>query len=263
MQLPNITSRQDDIIDLIYRFRFLNRSQIQQLMHHKHHRTIHLWLNDLVTKGYLSRIYSRTFPDNTKPAVYYLAKNGIAHLRTPWRQPAHTLYREAQRSEAFIQRCLLLADIALELREAATDHHQTKILTKTDYRGFSSVSILKGVDPDALITERTKDNVEIAGFLLLLEDDVQIRLRRRVKKLLTVYDQNEWQYTTAKPFPTPFIVCPNWRVLTYLAKYIRATMRRLEITGLELQITTREELKEYGFTGDIWDTIRDASKQGR
>ena len=40
MKLPKITTKQEEILALLYRYRFLNRIQIQTLMHHKDHKTI-------------------------------------------------------------------------------------------------------------------------------------------------------------------------------------------------------------------------------
>ena len=48
---PNqsITPKQQTILRLLYRFRFLNRLHIQQYLSHTNHKRIILWLNDLTT----------------------------------------------------------------------------------------------------------------------------------------------------------------------------------------------------------------------
>jgi hypothetical protein len=66
---------------LLYRYRFLNRIQIQAFLKHKDPKTINLWLKDLRAKGYLEWIYSTHFAEKTKPAIYYLGLNGIRYLR--------------------------------------------------------------------------------------------------------------------------------------------------------------------------------------
>ena len=80
-ELAKITKKQQVILKLLYRFRFLNRIQIQALMRHKDPKTINLWLRDLRAKGYVEWIYSTHFAEKTKPAVYYLGLNGVRCLR--------------------------------------------------------------------------------------------------------------------------------------------------------------------------------------
>ena len=71
-ELPKLTKKQQEILRLLYNFRFLNRIQIQALLKHKDPKTINLWLRDLRAKGYVEWIYSTHFAEKTKPAIYYL-----------------------------------------------------------------------------------------------------------------------------------------------------------------------------------------------
>ena len=70
--INNITKKQLEIITLLYRFRFLNRLQIQKLLNQKQKNRINYWLKDLYDKKIIGRNYSKKFGDNIKPAVYYL-----------------------------------------------------------------------------------------------------------------------------------------------------------------------------------------------
>jgi hypothetical protein len=58
MKLPRLTNKQQEIVELLYVYRFLNRVQIQQLMGHKDKKTINVWLRDLKIKQYITWIYS-------------------------------------------------------------------------------------------------------------------------------------------------------------------------------------------------------------
>jgi len=82
MKLPKITTKQGAILELLYRYRFLNRIQIQALMRHKNYKTINEWLKDLREKQYVTWIYSDHFLERTKPAIYYLNSNGNRYLKT-------------------------------------------------------------------------------------------------------------------------------------------------------------------------------------
>ena len=50
-ELQQITRRQEEILTLIYRFRFINRIQLQRYFNHKDARRINTWLRDLVKKS--------------------------------------------------------------------------------------------------------------------------------------------------------------------------------------------------------------------
>lgn len=259
MQLPDITNRQSDIMDLIYRFRFLHRGQIQHFLNHKYHRTILLWLNDLVTKGYLNRIYSRTFPDNTKPAVYYLGTAGLRYLRSKGKDVPHTLYREAERTASFRERCLLLADIAVEFEYESMSTRTLELVTRPLFDESGVGHFLAELKPDAFVTTITvaKRQRHIQHSLLLLfEDDLLLRLRLRIKQYLIFCDQFSWQAELSEPFPTILIVAPNPRVRNYLAKYIRKIVKEREIGDVEVELTLRDELQHYGFLSHIWERMR-------
>ena len=79
MLLPTITNKQKEILLLLYRFRFLNRIQIQTLLNNKDYKNINLWLKDLTTKNYTGKIFERT-PGINKPAIY-LRFREAEHLR--------------------------------------------------------------------------------------------------------------------------------------------------------------------------------------
>ena len=116
MQHTHITNKQKEILLLLYRFRFLNRLHIQTLLNHKTPITINNWLKDLTEKEYITRIFKRSWTENSVPAKYYIAKHGIRFLKMqPDCKPEYLkkLYREKDRSQQFIDRCLFIADIYL------------------------------------------------------------------------------------------------------------------------------------------------------
>src|ERR1035437_6375942 len=104
MKLPNITKKQQDIIKLIYSYRYLDRIQIQLAMNHKDKRRIIAWLKDMREKHYVEWIYSTNFVEKTKPAIYYLDINGIRYLKSLDLYPIEELrkrYKDASRSRTF------------------------------------------------------------------------------------------------------------------------------------------------------------------
>ena len=81
MTIPYITPKQQEIPKLIYKFRFLDRTQIQSLLNHHYHKRIIDWLNDLSEKEYLENLpKDNTFEQRSKPTIYRIGINGIRFL---------------------------------------------------------------------------------------------------------------------------------------------------------------------------------------
>lgn len=84
MTLTKITKKQQSTLTILYQFRFLNRIQIQKLLHHKYHKRIIDWLNDLTENEYIGKKYKmspdrlldqgttyvRFFKGRTLPMIY-------------------------------------------------------------------------------------------------------------------------------------------------------------------------------------------------
>ena len=134
MSLPKITKKQQEILILLHQFRFLNRVQIQALLKHKNKKTINLWLPDLTNKQYIGRIYSNRIPEKMKPAVYYLVLGGISYLKTIGYQSVELqkLYRQKDRSENFIGKHILIADIWLDLQNKSDGKIKYMAATASD-----------------------------------------------------------------------------------------------------------------------------------
>ena len=131
----SLTPKQREIMFLIYRFRFLNRVQIQTLMKHKDPKRINVWLKDLVAQGFLGRIYSTTFLEKSKPAIYYANPGGARYFKEV--EECRTdllpkLFREKTRSQRFIQHCLSVANVYVNLLTPSDGTVVDEFKTKVD-----------------------------------------------------------------------------------------------------------------------------------
>src|SRR5258708_3478584 len=107
-ELPTITNKQKEIITLIYRFRFINRKQLQRYLKHKDARRINTWLKDLVEKKYHGIIWIRY-----EKGMEYGADNEqleIKHLKK--------FYEDKHASETFINHCISIFEFYIPLKEA-------------------------------------------------------------------------------------------------------------------------------------------------
>lgn len=252
-----LTLQQQVILQLLFRFRFLDRTHIQRYLHHTNHKRILLWLNDLTTKQFITRNYSKTFPNNTKPAIYHLAPTGIAWLKTQPeydKQTLHKLYRENKRSPAFIAHSLLLATLDLKLRDQSTEAIQQTMAIKSDYPNLPQAELLAQLSPHAFIT-KTQDGSTKYYFLELLTDLTQARLRKRIKAIVAFYQSNEWEGATSEPFPTVLLVCPDLATMIDTKRFTKKLLTAKEATTLEVLVTTLEEVSTQGIAGEIWEGV--------
>ena len=266
-----ITTKQQEILKLLYKYKFLDRKQIQAFLNHKYHKRINDWLKDLTQKEYLNRIYSNKFGENTKPAIYYLRLNGIRFLKTQddcSLEVIRKFYRMKDRSNDFIEKSLLLGKIVLDLKIAANQSHNPgeenelaySVATSTDlsnpeYR-FNFLSEYK---TDLLIKrlkkkktgKRTKS--EYFLFVILAPTLPRYSIRRQVKNFIELYNGCEWD-EISKTFPIIMIVCPTLATLIYAKRMTKGLLEDEDNpSDLSIQFTTIDKIKEHGVTGEIWE----------
>ena len=256
MTLPTITNKQQSILILIYRFRFLNRTQIQTILKHKYHKRIIDWLNDLYKKEYLGRIYSKKLSENIKPAVYYVSTNGIKHLRKlefPDEQ-IKKLYREKERSENFISKYILLADICLDLQSKSNEKLRFAALTASDFANPASKhNFLVELGPD-LVYMKEERSMKRYYLLKILEPTLPLySIRKKIKNYFDFYFSNSWEDNTKENFPTILVVCPTLAMLIDIKRFSKKLLSEYDDIDLRIKFSELKEVSEKGITGDIWE----------
>ena len=284
MKLPKLTTKQQDIIELLYRYRFLNRIQIQKLMGHKDKRRVLSWLKDLREKDYVEWIYSTDFMEKTKPAIYYIGINGIRYLKSIEWDNAGTLlpfypleevrkrYKESSRNRPFIDRSMLVADCCIELKEANTgkDSLEYTYITEADYidpdSNYHFLAEHEALRPNLCIVkskdDKENDDAVIASYLLEIFDSSlpRYRLRYRLKAYVTYLNDNEWE--GQEPQPIIILVCPNLNDLIYAKRRIKKLLldTYCEVKDIpediHIRFTTTEQLQRRGITAEIWEEGR-------
>lgn len=255
-ELPKLTKKQQEILRLLYSFRFLNRIQIQAFLGHKDPKTINLWLRDLRAKGYVEWIYSTHFAEKTKPATYYLGLNGVRHLRTltrtskdDERYPAYPpeelrkRYKEPTRSQTYIDRCILVADcaIALEREDAANKikgkklryYYQTEAayLLERSYYHFVVDIDDELIHPHLIFCQDKlnrdgKEEKTVESYILEIFDATlpRYRMKKRLGDYVKFLDDegDTWkEQTDTEKLPVILIVCPSTTNLIYAKRRTR------------------------------------------
>lgn len=256
--LPKITKKQQEILKLLYRFRFLNRIQIQAFLEHKDPKTINLWLRDLRAKGYVEWIYSTHFTEKTKPAIYHLGLNGVRHLRTLTRTskdgddeaavtPAYPpeelrkRYKESTRSQTYIDRCILIADCCIALERADTEdeaknkkirhYYQTEADYLLDHSYYHFILVSELIQPSLVfckdrLDDEGKEEKTLKSYLLEIFDPTlpRYRMKKRLGDYVKYLDDEgtEWQdQTNTEKLPTVLFVCPRTTDLIYAKRRMR------------------------------------------
>jgi hypothetical protein len=297
LELPKLTKKQQVILKLLYRYRFLNRIQIQALMGHKDPKTINLWLRDLRAKGYVEWIYSTHFAEKTKPAIYYLSLNGVRHLRALTRTekdedgraivlpvyPPEELrkrYKEPTRSQAFIDRCILVAECCIALEQANTKneagskklrfYYQTEADYLLDRSYYHFILESELIQPSLVfckdrLDKDSKDETTIESYILEAFDPTlpRYRMKKRLGDYVKYLDDEggEWQeQTDTEKLPIVLFVCPRTTDLIYAKRRTRKLIadawewKDENETRPRIAFTTAEKLKQSGvFAGGIWE----------
>lgn len=249
----NTTDKQQDILKLLYRFRFLKRSQIQRLLNHKDYKTINLWLKDLIEKEYIQKRDIK-FPYKI---AYHLAPKGISYFKKELEYESKLLqkyYREQDRSLSFISSSLLIADIYLDLKNRDSEKVKFKVYIKSDYPSHKYADFLLTLKPSAYISQNTADD-EKEYFVEIVSHQPKERLRQRIKNYLYSFQGTEWEEETDRDFPTILIICPSEELFDYIKSYTKRKLYRFDETRPIIHLVTIEKVSQAGITGDIWEEI--------
>src|SRR3989344_3878476 len=240
------SDRQMDILELVYKFRFIYRRQIQHLMGHKDARRINAWLKDLVEHGYLGRIYSHKLLENTKPAIYYLANQGIGWVRTNhYEDEPHKVkrfYQDKHASERFISHCVTLAELYVKWKPFKMKNDGTYFFVTSTEKWYDEE--LKNIRPDAYIEDWRDENLKT--FLLdLVEPYVPMyAIRYKIDQYIEYRSNTDkWDVYSGGP-DEPFIVrliLPTQQKLNRMKNYIQRRLdESYDVEGLTFLLATHQ-----------------------
>lgn len=255
MKIPPITKKQKEIINYLYQFRFLDTHHIQKLLEHKNPNRTLSWVKDLIEKKYIKRHYERkSFQDNTKPAIYYLAPASRRFLKKEKGlefTDLEYIYSEPRREKKFINRCLFLADIYLYLLSQKDKKEELKFFTKTLLRGYE---YFPNPLPDAFIANKSEETTRRYFLDFFDEYTPLFALRKRVKMYLEYVEKSNWDDNTdSAPFPSILFICPSERIKKHIFFYAKSLLEKTYDDKLSFFLTTMDNIKRGN--KDIWEKI--------
>ncbi len=252
MLLPTITKKQQDILLLLYRFRFLNRIHIQTLLNHKTFNRINHWLKDLTDKNYIGKIHNTSAKINTTPSIYYLARNGIKYLKT---QPScnkeyiQRLYADNKRSMDFVNRSLFISDIYISLLQKYSNTSGFTFYTQSD---FSVDGIVKEIFPHFVY--RKMDGKPFYVAEIFTDKMPRYAVRSRITRYLQFFTKGDW--IKHEQTPNILFICPSEELEQYIYKKTKKYLDD-ENVNLPVYVSTEDQLKKYTINADIWKKVED------
>ena len=250
-----IKKRQQEILILLYKFRFLNRKQIQKLLNQKDKKRTIEWLSDLTKNKYIIRYYSKKIDE--KPAVYSLGTMGrkyflehkeIKDITIPL---LDRVWKERNNSETSRKHWLLLADIYLSLmqlvKSSGKGKGKLKFFTHVDLWG---VKHLIRKEPDAYFTIK-EDNGNTKGYFLDIFDSYTQwdEIKDRIQKYFQYFKKNSWQDYMQRPFPRIVIISPSDRYKSIYG-YIKKILIEKE-NGMLFYLSTWDEIQREGMSSKV------------
>jgi len=263
MTQSNITNKQQEVLTLIPRFRFLDRTHIQSFLKHKDKKRINSWLKDLTKKEYLQRTYDNTIVGkNRRAAIFSLDNNGVGFVKGLGIYDAsfiHKLYWDKDRSETFIEHSLFIATICCELEKKENDTLHYEYATESDLCCSNNpFHFLK--DSKLLIDlyfKKEKDR-KTKHFLLTFFDETlpRYRLRKRIRDFQEFYYNNDWENITKTPFPTLLFVFQTKEQMIYAKRYTKTLFDDDKPDNLSINFAIANDVQaEGGITGEVWEEV--------
>ena len=244
------TEKQKEIIELAYKFRFINRHHVQKLLNHKDARRINAWLKELTEYNFLGRIYSHKLLENTKPAIYYLSGEGIRFIQKQHKfelKDVKKFYGDKKASQKFIDHCIVITEFFVKMKVYERISKNTYTF-KTKTECYTN-EVLNDLKPD-LYMEKTKKRKKDSFFMDIFDPHVpRYALRYRIKQYIEFYE-HDWD--EEYKFPYVLLVLPNAQKIRHLRRY---TQKQEYDSDIIFQFTTQERLLKEEIEAISWETV--------
>lgn len=180
-----LTAQQQRVLKLLFKFRFVSTQLLAQVIGIRRE-SVYQVLEYLVGKGLVTKVYKNEFRIDRKPAYYYLNKTGVTTVRKLMdakESAVHTLYKNDDASEEFIEHCLKLMHLYTDLMQHLPK--DTDIFTKTEINRFEQFPKTR---PDLYI--RTPEGKE--AIVVLVDEKPLYITRKRLDEIITHSEDEGW-----------------------------------------------------------------------
>jgi hypothetical protein len=209
-----LTKQQRTILTLIYRFRFVSTKHVQQALNIKHLSNTQPRMNLLVEGQYIGRNYDSSQRLAGQPASYYLLPKGMKALKEfdtdVSRQVLHNAYRDKTAQKSFIQRCLAVGDINLELEQRYGD--QLEFFTQSEIQEQASDYFPQPLPHAYFIInepERAEDDPRHYFLEICESSRPAYATKKRINEFIEYAEGGDWAKDNETKLPRVLMVCES------------------------------------------------------
>lgn len=249
-----MNKREEEILVNLYRFRFLTRGQLQNLLGHKNHRCLVDWLKELLSKNYIGCLDRRG--KITDSYIYFLENNGRKYLKNLElnKKGLNKVWRNSKTSKQQQDHCLAVADAFVVLDKMLKEvGEELFFYTKTELIGYTGL-----VTPhaDAYFYIKNKKGFKNYYFLDIFNAFVnKWQLIKRLDKYQDYYDENIWQEEVKKDFPEVILVLSDVSSYFFLKKYLPKIIENYDFS---VYIISLDMIRNKGFNKETLTKIEPA-----
>lgn len=255
MKKLKTTLKQLEILNLLYRYRFLNRHQIQKFLNHKDPKRINTWLKDLHQNKIIGRHYSTKIGENTRPAIYYLSaksKQVLSNINNP--DITYTnlgrVYREHIRSRLFVERCIFIADLYFYLSDSLKPDQKLSFFTKVELENFNYLP--KPLPESYIAILDPKLNKRY--FLEIFDENTpRFVARSRVERYCEYKSLRLWERNSDQDFPAVLMVFSDQKLKDYMMTFIPRYFEEEYIDDISFFLTTKALIEQTKLSVNVWD----------
>ncbi len=252
----SLNQNQHRILVLLYKFRFVTIPLLQEYLGLKHPSTIWRTLQTLEEQEYIASIFDKSYVKISKPAYYFLAKNGLALLKE---DPdfdgsvLHSYYKNKSLSDETRDHALTVMAAYNSLHATYDDSYY--MFTKSELAAFDDLPEHK---PD-LYLRKPDDSKE---YFITLAHDVQPFITR--KRLAEYIEHSEDEGWPSGKYPGLLFV---FKTSSHESQFLDYATKVLDSAGIEndelpIGVTTMKALTTKPYSAAIWTFLGDPMPVG-
>lgn len=250
-QLPNISSKEMEILKLLFKFRILNTNHFRNVFHYTNPRWIQQTLSHLLS---LHCIYA--YPSQqkfqAKPKIYTLDILGRAILKREGKYDMRVLdrlYGDKKRTAQYIAERSDLADLYTYF--LSIQKLDQKLVFFTDSNLIKYDYLPKDLC-DAYVSQ--KNDQKIKRYFVSIFDSHTPKgiYRSKVLEYLDYYYMGRWEDGTKNtPFPSILLIFPNERIKKHILHYAKEKVE----DRFNIYLTTKDRLYNNDPKISIWQKV--------
>lgn len=248
---------QIDILELIYKYRFVSRQLLAVSLGIKSGSSLHEKLGVLVKHGYIQKRLEPKLKLQGTPAAYYLTPKGLRFLQAlPENEYISEAiikgsYRDGTVSQSFVDHTLRVYDLTNALKAF---YPNLKVFMPRDMKQYPD---FPDSLPDAFLSLKV-DNKSLRFFLDVIPDNLLSKpLFQRITKYAEFFEDGGWD-EMSNEYPTLLFVGETGATERRMRRIIKAALYKAELDEeLTILTTTIPAIENISDEGKIWTSLDD------